>query len=95
MSKPTSPAATRAKNEIALFLALLFAGIILLPLAIWMIGQNVFGDYAGQGFQDFYGTFTGKIRTGDAASWFLVLSPWLGVSVLRLMAWAWRRTAKV
>ena len=87
--------AERAKNESALFLALLFAGVTLLPLGIWLIGQNVFGEYAGRGFQDFFGTFTRKLRHGELSTWFLVLAPWLGISVLRLTALAWRKTGKV
>ena len=85
----------RSKLELALFLALLFAGVTLLPLGIWFIGQNVFGDYAGQGFQDFYGTFSARLRSLDGSSWFLVLAPWLAIMALRLTAWGWRRTAKL
>lgn len=95
MSSTAIPLLDRVKNEAALFLALLFAGVTLLPLGIWLIGQDVFGDYAGQGFQDFFGTFTRRLRHGELSTWFLVLAPWLGISALRLMVLAWRKTGKV
>ena len=35
-----------------------------------------------------------RIRTGDAAAWFLVLSPYLGWQTLRLIGSAWRATSR-
>lgn len=81
-------------REAALFFVLLFVGIVLIPLAIYFVGQAVFGEYGGHGLGDFFGTLAAKIRTGDRVAWFLALSPYLTVATLRAMAWGWRATAR-
>lgn len=78
--------------EVALFLGLFFFGFVLMPIAIWVIGQSVFGAYGGTGYADFFGTLSARIRSGSGAAWFLVLSPYIGVAVLRLMVLGLRRT---
>lgn len=85
----------RITRETALFVSLFFAGFVLLPIAVWMVGDALFGDYGGAGYQGFFSLLSAKIREGDGVAWFLVLSPYLGVSVLRLMRWAWRRAGKL
>ena len=81
-----------AAREIALFLGLLFAGLVLLPVIIFWIGPRLLGDFGGYGFADFFGSLAARIRGGDLAAWFLVLSPYLGVQTLRLTWRAWRST---
>lgn len=83
------------RKEAAAFAGFLFFGLVLLPVVIWFVGKAVFGAYGGAGFADFYGTLSGKIRSGDLAAWFLVLSPWLAWQVLRLTALGWRSAAKL
>lgn len=83
------------KKEGALFAILLFAGFVLLPVAIWFVGKSVFGTYGGAGYADFFGNLSGKIRSGDLVAWFLVLSPYLVWQCLRLMALGWRRAGKL
>lgn len=83
------------KKEAALFLGLLFFGLAILPLAIWFVGNAVFGTYGGSGYSEFFGVLVSKIREGDVVSWFLVLSPWLVWQCIRLMALGWRATSKV
>ncbi len=82
-----------ATREIGLLTALLLLGLVVLPIAIYKVGQLVFGAYAGHGFADFYGDISSRLRSGDFYAWFLMLSPWLGVQALRLMAYAWRKSA--
>ncbi len=74
----------------ALALSFIFAGLVLLPLAIYFTGQSVFGEYGGAGFSDFYGRLSGEIRDGRAVVWFLVLSPYVILMLLRLTIWAFR-----
>ena len=83
-----------ALKETALFLGLLFFGFVLMPIAIYWVGQDVFGRYGGYGYRDFFGTLSAKIRSGDRVAWFFVLSPYLAWQVLRLTYYAWRRTGK-
>jgi len=83
------------KKEGALFAILLFAGLVLLPIAIWLVGKTVFGPYGGSGYSDFFGVLSGKIRSGDAVAWFLVLSPYFVWQCVRLMALGWRFVGKM
>ncbi len=76
-----------ALREAALFLACLLLGLLFLPIAIYLVGRSVFGDYGGVGFGGFYGDIHSHIRDGDPIVWFLVLSPYLIWQTLR---WSWR-----
>lgn len=79
-----------AGRELALLFSLLLLGLIVLPIAIYFVGDQVFGDYGSSGFSGFFNTLSGKIRSGDWVAWFLVLSPYLGWQTVRLTAAAWR-----
>jgi hypothetical protein len=78
------------RREVALLFVLLFVGLVLVPFGIYVVGREVFGDYGGHGYGDFFGTLSGKIRNRDAVAWFLVLSPYLAWQFVRLTAFAWR-----
>ena len=93
MSVERKPFKQKALNETALALSFIFAGLVLLPLAIYLTGQSVFGEYGGAGFADFYGRLSGEIREGRAGVWFLVLTPYLILMLLRLTIWAFRRSS--
>ena len=82
------------KTEAMLLIGSLFVGLVLLPVAVWFVGHVVFGAYEGAGYAEFYGMLSGKIRSGNVGAWFLVLSPWLVLQCLRLMALGWRTAAK-
>lgn len=78
------------QKEVGLFVGLLFFGFVLMPIAIFWVGQSLFGAYGGLGYADFFGTLSEKIRGGDGVAWFLVLSPYLVWQCLRLTVFAWR-----
>jgi hypothetical protein len=78
------------RKEAGLFVGFLFLGLIVMPLAIYFVGQTIFGDYGGQGYGQFFADLSGRIRSGDTVAWFLVLSPYLGWQTLRLMLLGWR-----
>ena len=82
------------KKEAALLASLLFVGLVILPICVWFVGKSVFGQYGGAGFSEFFGTLSGKIRSGDTVAWFLILSPWLVWQCLRLIAFGWRAVGK-
>lgn len=82
----------RIVKETALFVGLLFLGLVVAPIAIYLIGPRVLGEFGGSGYADFFGDLSRRIRGGDPAAWFFVLSPWLVWQVLRLTAFAWRAT---
>lgn len=94
MSEKPSSLKKTLRKEVALLTGLLFFGLVIMPVAIYWLGQGVFGAYGGQGYGDFFGTLSGKIRSGDAVAWFLVLSPYLIWQCLRLTALAWRLSGR-
>lgn len=80
-------------REAAILLVLLFAGILLLPLAIYLVGQSVFGEYSGAGFSGFYVQLHHDIRDGQPVVWYLILSPYIIWQLLRLTVWGVRRSS--
>jgi hypothetical protein len=79
------------KRELVIAAALFGCGFLLLPLAIYWVGNHVVGDYAAEGgvlalmdqiWSDFF--------TLDPAAWTLVLSPYLLLQLLRLIRRTWR-----
>lgn len=80
----------RFLKETALFVGLLFLGFIIAPIAIYLLAPHVLGEFGGAGYGDFFSSLSARIRGGDLAAWFFVLSPWLVWQVLRLTAFAWR-----
>ena len=81
------------RKEAGLLIGFLFLGLVVMPVAVFVVGQNIFGEYGGHGYSQFYGDLSGRIRSGDTVSWFLVLSPYLGWQILRLMQLGWRLTS--
>lgn len=73
---------------------MLFAGLFLLPLSIYLVGESVFGEYSGAGFAGFYGRMHHEIRDGQPVVWFLVLSPYIIWQLLRLTFWGYRVAAR-
>ena len=74
---------------------MLFVGLVLLPVLVWFVGKAVFGAYGGHGFAEFFGALSGRFRSGDLGAWFLVLSPWLALQIIRLAAAGWRFAGKL
>jgi hypothetical protein len=79
-------------KESALFLCLLFFGLVILPLAVYLVGESVFGEYGRSGFSAFYGTLHRSIRDGEPAVLFLVFSPYLIWQLTRLTIWGVRQS---
>lgn len=95
MAVPRQSVKQRLRRELALFLGLLFSGLVLLPIAIYLVGDAVFGDYGGDGFGGFFGALSGRIRNAEAVSWFLVLSPYLAWQLMRLTLLGWRLAGRL
>ena len=94
MSDKSTQQNRTAVKELALFLILLFAGLVVLPVLIYMVGRALFGDYSGTGFSDFYQMLHGELRAGEPVVWFLMLSPYVAWQLLRLTFYGFRRSGK-
>lgn len=93
LAENPSALAKIVRKEAGLFVGFLFLGLVMMPVAVYFIGQGIFGDYGGHGYGEFFAGLSGRIRSGDGVAWFLVLSPYLGWQSLRLMLFGWRLTS--
>ena len=60
-------------------------GFVVLPALIYLVGTILLGPYAGgQSLWAFYGAFYGNLFHGAARTWFVALSPYLAIWVVRL-----------
>jgi hypothetical protein len=84
------------KFEFLLDFGLLIFGAFGLPYLIYIVGQQVFGDYEGQnGVESLYGDIFEALAGGSVPTWCLVLSPFIVVFLLRLGALLLRRRKRV
>jgi hypothetical protein len=90
LAKDRNPLRRIALRELCLFLCLLFFGLVILPIGVYLVGDQVFGTYGDAGFGGFFGEISSKVRAGDWDAWFLVLAPYLGWQLVRLTALLWR-----
>ena len=93
MAAKHSPLKRIAVRESALFAGFLLVGLLVLPIAVFVVGKSVFGAYGGDGYMDFFGKLTMKLLAFDGDAWFLILSPYMGLQTLRLTLLGWRKTA--
>lgn len=83
----------RLRKELILAAVLIAVGIAVLPAAIYQVGQRLLGEYSteGAGVLHLYGQILRDMGAGRPAAWLLVLSPWLGILLLRALWWPLRR----
>jgi hypothetical protein len=76
----------RVRRELILAGTLIAVGALLLPMAIYFTGQALLGPYSegGHGLGRLYGDIYRDLAAGFLPAWLLVLSPWLGIVVLRI-----------
>jgi hypothetical protein len=80
------------KREVAIAAGLLAFGLLILPLAIYAVGQALIGDYGDDlGLFGLAETIWRDFLTLRPAAWLLVLSPYAVVQVLRGARRVWRR----
>lgn len=80
------------RREAALLLVMLMVGLLLMPMAIYVVGDAVFGSFSGSGFGEFFGTLHADLRSGEPTVAFLVLTPYLVWQILRMTVHLFRRT---
>lgn len=83
------PAALR---ELLLFAACLLAGLLLLPLLIWLFGRMSLGSYANGGPFKLWLDFLGGLGHGELPFWAVVAGPYLASLFFRGATLIWRRS---
>ena len=81
------------QRELALAAGLLAFGLIALPFAIYFVGQNLLGEYAGAGAGalGLAETVWRDLLALQPLTWLLVLTPYVVVQIARLVGRVWRR----
>ena len=72
------------RQEAILLLIMALIGVLFLPTAIYIVGAEVFGSYAGAGFGEFYREIHSALRTGQPVIVFLLFSPYIIWQLVRL-----------
>jgi hypothetical protein len=83
------------RRELAIGAALLGFGLFLLPVAIYIVGSRIFGEYApgaGGAFVLAEHLWLDLVALRPFA-WLLVLSPYLLVQLIRAVRRLWRESA--
>jgi hypothetical protein len=61
-------------------------GLLVLPALVFMVGQELLGEYRpGAGTGEFYADLYRYLGNMEPFAWLLVLGPYLGVQLLRLL----------
>ena len=81
-------------KEALIVLALLAFGLICFPALIYVVGQQIIGDYEG-GMISYYEAIAEALAAGNGFAWILVFSPYLGVQLLRFGLWVRRQRPDV
>ncbi len=89
-STSPGPATRRLRFELILAAVLLVVGFGLMPLAVYLVGQQILGEYGG-GLGAFYGDMYSALGRGERGAWLLLASPFLGIELLRLLILPLRR----
>ena len=84
-SQTPSPLKKTFLMESARLAGCLVFGVLVLPLAIFWVGQAIFGEFGGGQLGDFYASLMTQLRAGNIIVWFLVLAPYLIWQSLRTM----------
>jgi hypothetical protein len=77
----------RLRFELIFNAVLLAIGLLLVPAAVFFTGQALLGEYSsdGNGMLSLYASIIQDMGQGRAAAWLLVLSPMLGITLLRVL----------
>jgi hypothetical protein len=77
----------------AIILAVMLLVGLLLPIAVFYTGQVLLGEYTdtGDGVRHLYGSVFADLFDGVPFAWALILGPWLGIVLLRVLWWPLRR----
>jgi len=83
------------KFELVLAAALLCTGLVLLPVAVYWVGQFVVGEYeSGAGMAGLLGAVWDDLGRGSIPAWILVSSPYAVIQLVRLARVLLRRSVK-
>jgi hypothetical protein len=96
-----SVAGRRVRRELIILGIALFCGFVVIPLAIWMVGNRILGPYShGQdtsngGPMRLLGDFFTGLGHGSVIFWCVVIGPYVILTFARLLVYLFFRSAPV
>jgi hypothetical protein len=82
----------RLPKELLISGTALVLGFVLLPFCIYIVGQNVFGEYSAEaGAFGLATAIWSDLAAFSLGAWMLALSPLAVISLLRFAVRLWRR----
>ena len=93
-NEPDAPLgrATTWQREVAIAAGLLALGLVVLPFAVYVVGQRVLGEYGeGDGALALAESIWVDLASLRLPAWILVLSPYLTIQLARGVRRIWRR----
>ena len=92
-AKPAGGGFLRWLRREAIILAVMLLVGLLLPIAVFYTGQVLLGEYTdtGDGVRHLYASVFADLGDGVPLAWALILGPWLGLLLLRVLWWPLRR----
>lgn len=79
------------KKELAYLVPALAVGAFLEPILVFLVGQAMFGDYAGgAGLGTFFSSFWEDLLRADPVPWIMLFAPYFLISWLRLVTFPFR-----
>jgi hypothetical protein len=93
--EPDAPVgATNWRREVAIAAGFLAFGLIALPFAVYLVGQQMLGEYGdGLGSLALAESIWLDLLSLRLPAWILVLSPYLTIQLARGVRRIWRRKA--
>ncbi len=83
---------TTWQREVAIAAGRLAFGLVALPFAIYVVGQQLLGEYGeGDGALDLAENIWLDLASLRLPAWILVLSPYLTIQLIRGVGRIWRR----
>lgn len=80
-----------AQRELIVLGICLLIGMLLLPVAIWLVGDRLLGDYAHGGVGSLLADYYRGLAGGSLAFWIVAAGPYAAVWCVRLLRRGLRR----
>jgi hypothetical protein len=74
---------SRATRELAILVAALVFGVLIVPLAIYAVGRETLGEYANGGAPALLADFFRGLAGGAKAFWAVAIGPYLFILFMR------------
>lgn len=83
--------ASALRRELLIAGVCLVTGLLVMPLAVWLVGRSTLGEYAHGGPLALLGDYLSGLGRGELAFWLMLIGPYAFALLIRGMRYAARR----